>query len=124
MRKIIFLILVFSFLLLFTGCNQTESNIKVSSFSYSEHTEIYKENKHGVKHEGFTNINEQKISNAEDALERAKNECTIEWDAFQVSFDNKSNVWMISFYTEGMLGGDQTVYLDSNGKTLLIIYGE
>ena len=101
-----------------------KSNIEVSTFSYSEHAEIYKDNNPGVKHDGFKNINEQKISNAKGALERAKNECTIEWDSFGVSFDNESTVWMVSFYTEGMLGGDQVVYLDGNGKTLLIVYGE
>ncbi len=124
MKKIICFILVSSFLLLFTGCNQTKSNIEVSSFSYSEHAEIYKDDNPGVEHDGFINTNESKFSNAEDALERAKKECTIEWDAFQVSFDNESNVWMVSFYTEGMLGGDQSIYLDGDGKTLLIVYGE
>ena len=108
MKKIICFILVFSFLLLFTGCNQTKSNIEVSSFSYSEHAEIYKDNNPGVKHDGFKN----------------KKECTIEWDTSHVSFDKELSVWMVSFYTEGMLGGDQCVYLDSNGITLLIVYGE
>ena len=124
MKRIICFILVFSFLLLFTGCNQTKSNVDVSSFSYSKHAEIYKDDHPGVKHDGFKNTNESKISNAEDALERAKKECTIEWDAFQVSFDDESNVWMVSFYTEGMPGGDQSIYLDGDGKTLLIVYGE
>ena len=124
MKKIICFILVLSFLLLFTGCNQTKSNIEVSSFSYSEHAEIYKDNNPGVKHDGFKNTNESKLSNAEDALERAKKECTIEWDTSHVSFDKELSVWMVSFYTEGMLGGDQCVYLDSNGITLLIVYGE
>ena len=125
MKKIICFILVFAFLLLFTACNQTKSNIEVFSFSYSEHAEIYKDDNPGVKHDGFKNINESKISNAEDALERAKKECTVTWDSFGVSFDNESNVWMVCFYIDGeILGGDQTVYLDSNGKTLLIVYGE
>ena len=124
MKRIICFILVFSFLLLFSGCNQTKSNIDVSSFSYSKHAEIYKDDHPGVKHDGFKNTNESKISNAEDALERAKKECTIEWDAFQVSFDDESNVWMVSFYTEEMPGGDQSIYLDGDGKTLRIVYGE
>ena len=124
MKKIISVILVIWFIFLFAGCRQNESNIEVFHFSYSEHAKIYKDNNPGVKHDGFKNINEQKISNAEGALERAKNECTIEWDSFGVSFDNESTVWMVSFYTEGMLGGDQVVYLDGTGKTLLIVYGE
>ena len=112
------------FIGLFAGCNQPAADIEVSAFSYSEHAEIYKDNNPGVKHDGFKNINEQKISNAKGALERAKNECTIEWDSFGVSFDNESKVWMVSFYTKGMNGGDQSVYLDGDGKTLLIVYGE
>ncbi|MBQ2273955.1 MAG: hypothetical protein II334_00610, partial [Clostridia bacterium] len=86
--------------------------------------EIYKDNNPGVKHDGFKNTNESKLSNAEDALERAKKECTIEWDTSHVSFDKELSIWMVSFYTEGILGGDQCVYLDSNGITLLIVYGE
>lgn len=124
MKKIICFILLFVFLLMLTGCNQTKSNIEVSSFSYSEHSKIYKDNNPGIKHDGFKNTNESQISNAVDALERAKKECTIDWDTYHISFDNESNVWMISFYTEGMLGGDQVIYLDDNGKTLLIVYGE
>jgi len=124
MRKCFCFILSLALVLFFTGCNQPKTNTDVSAFSYSEHAEIYKNDSAGVKHSGFVNTNEIKISSAEDALERAKKECTIEWDASHVSFDNELNVWMVSFYTEGMLGGDQCVYLDSNGKTLLIVYGE
>ena len=71
MRKIISFILVFSLILLFAGCNQTKSDIEVSTFSYSEHAEIYKDDNPGVKHDSFKNKNESKRSNAEDALERA-----------------------------------------------------
>ena len=124
MRKIISFILVFSLVLLFAGCNQTKSNIEVSTFSYSEHAEIYKDNNPGVKHDGFKNINEQKISNAEGALERAKNECTIPWDMATIRFDNDAEVWKVSFSTQGTLGGNQDVYMNSKGQTLLIVYGE
>ena len=36
--------------------------------------------------------------------------------------DNK--IWAISFFTRNVPGGDQTVYLNDKGITLLIIYGE
>ncbi len=124
MRKLFCFILSLALILLFTGCNQPKTNTEVSAFSYSEHAEIYKDDSPGVKHSGFVNTNESKIASAEDALERAKKECTIEWDTSHVSFDKELSVWMVSFYTEGMLGGDQCVYLDSNGITLLIVYGE
>ena len=85
-----------------------------------------------MKLDGFVNTDVQEISNAKVkdfdtcnvGLQRGKIECTVEWDSFEVSFDNEANVWMVSFYTEEILGGDQSVYLDSNGKTLLIVYGE
>ena len=124
MRKIISFLLVVYFIVLLTGCRQNNSNIEVYHFSFSEHAETYKENDPGVKLDGFVNTDVQEISNAKDALERGKIECTVEWDSFEVSFDNEANVWMVSFYTEEILGGDQSVYLDSNGKTLLIVYGE
>ena len=124
MRKLFCFILSLALILLFTGCNQSKTNMDVSDFSYSEHAEIYKDDSLGVKHSGFVNTDESKTSSAEDALERAKKECTIEWNTSRVSFDKELGIWMVSFYTEGMLGGDQCVYLDSNGKTLLIVYGE
>ena len=124
MRKLFCFILSLALILLFTGCNQSKANMDVSDFSYSEHAEIYKDDSPGVKHSGFVNTDESKTSSDEDALERAKKECTIEWNTSRVSFDKALGIWMVSFYTEGMLGGDQCVYLDSNGKTLLIVYGE
>jgi hypothetical protein len=33
-------------------------------------------------------------------------------------------MWKIVFYTEGVAGGDQTVYLDKDGITVLIVFGE
>ena len=124
MRKLFCFILSLALILLFTGCNQSKANMDVSDFSYSEHAEIYKDDSPGVKHSGFVNTDESKTSSDEDALERAKKECTIEWNTSRVSFDKALGIWMVSFYTEGMLGGDQCVYLDSNGITLLIVYGE
>ena len=124
MRKYFCFILSLAFILLFTGCNQPKTSADVSAFSYSEDAERYKNDAPGVIHSGFVNTNEAKISSAEDALERAKKECTIEWDTSQVYFDNASSVWMVSFFTEGTAGGGQCVYMDSNGKTLLIVYGE
>ncbi len=124
MKKFFAMFLSLVVILMLAGCNQPKLNTEISTFSYSEHAEIYKENSLGVKHDGFINTNESKISTAEEALERAKKECTIEWNTSQVSFDNELRVWMVTFYTEGILGGDQCVYLDSNGKTLLIVYGE
>ena len=59
-----------------------------------------------------------------EAAERAKNECTIGYDTVSVLHDGWDDVWSITFYTRGTLGGTQSVYLDKNGITLLIVYGE
>ena len=122
--RVLSLLCVVACLMSLFGCNQPNTNTDVSAFSYAEHAKTFKDDSPGVKHSGFVNTNEFEISSAEDALAHAKKECTIAWDTSHVSFDNELSVWMVSFYTEGTLGGDQCVYLDSNGKTLLIVYGE
>ena len=41
-----------------------------------------------------------------------------------VKYDGFDDVWSVTFSTLGTLGGCQTVYLNSKGVTLLIVYGE
>ena len=96
----------------------------VDSFSYQEHKELYPKGTPGVKYEGFVNTDEQATLTAAYALERAKNECTVEWDTTHVAYDRTARIWMVEFCTEGMAGGCQTVYMDEKGITLLIVYGE
>ncbi|MBR4034271.1 MAG: hypothetical protein IKJ04_05635, partial [Clostridia bacterium] len=64
------------------------------------------------------------VADSNEAAERAKNECTIGYDTVSVLHDGWDDVWSVTFYTRGTLGGGQTVYLDKNGITLLIVYGE
>ena len=59
-----------------------------------------------------------------DLLELAKNECTVEYDAYDIAFDEENEVWRVVFYKSGTVGGDQTVYIGADGKTKLIVYGE
>ncbi len=98
--------------------------ITVPSFSFAEVSQMYRENTPGVKTEGFKNISEAVINDKETAAERAKNECTIGYNAVRVAYDSKESVWEITFSTEGVPGGCQSVYLDKNGVTILIVYGE
>ena len=99
---------------------------KVARFSFSDHLERYPKGAPGVKYDGFVNTSVSGVRNADAAVERAANECTVEWNDAQVCWDeyNEKGIWMVTFYQKDVLGGDQTVYLDENGVTLLIVYGE
>lgn len=99
-------------------------NENVSSFSYEEALQVYRENDPGIKYDGFHNTAESEVKTCQQAIERAKNECTIEYDTTNVFFDSTTGVWRVDFYTEGTLGGCQSVYLNNEGLTCLIVYGE
>ena len=100
-----------------------ESHNSIPQFSYAEDTAIYVEGEPGVKTSGFVNTTETEIT-FENVTERAKNECTVEYDSVTTYFDTNECVWKVHFCTDGMVGGDQSVYLDCDGKTVLIVYGE
>lgn len=101
----------------------TESDVSIPDFSYAEDRAIYVESEAGVKTSGFVNTTETEIT-FENVAEHAKNECTIEYDSVATYLDTTERIWMVLFFTEGMLGGDQAVYMDHTGKTVLIVYGE
>ena len=100
-----------------------ESHNSIPQFSYAEDTAIYVEGEPGVKTSGFVNTTETEIT-FENVAECAKNECTVEYDRITTYFDTDECVWKVHFGTDGMVGGDQSVYLDCDGKTVLIVYGE
>lgn len=104
------------------GCGQQIND--AGTFSWEETQEQYKAQDAGAKTEGFANITEMHIGNAREAIERAKNEVTIKYNAVNVAFDADEVIWEILFYTRDTLGGCQSVYLDQNGITRLIVYGE
>ena len=95
-----------------------------SSFSYEKDKKDYPLGSPGVKTNGFNNITELPINTYIDAIERAKNECTIDWNDTQVYYDADTGIWKVMFYRKGVPGGDQSVYLGANGTTLMIVYGE
>ena len=98
---------------------------EIVEFSYAQVLEEYKIGDPGVKHEHFNNFDiESEITSAIDAVVRAEFELTIEYDTIAVSFDKESDVWCIHFYTSNIAGGDQSVYLNGNGLTCYIVYGE
>ncbi len=94
-----------------------------SEFFYADDLAAYG-NDPGVYADGFRNEQTQPVRNEEAAVLRAKEECTIEYEAVQVAYDDNTAIWRVAFYTGGVLGGDQSVYLDRNGVIQLIVYGE
>ena len=124
MVTVLAIVLVFGL----AACNNKSVSPDVPAFSYEEEKATYEGEIPGVKHNGFNNTSSLSVHTAEDAIERAKNECTVEWNTTDVYYDVESGVWKVNFYRVDpeyiLLGGDQSVYLSDDGKTLLIVYGE
>lgn len=100
------------------------STIEIREFSYEDELKKYKENDPGVYYDGFSNTSLLELTSIEEAIERAKNECTIKYDAVDVSYDSVAYIWKITFSTGRTPGGCQTVYMDRCGVTSLVVYGE
>lgn len=96
----------------------------VEAFSYREVLSAYASGEPGVWHTGFANTSEAPTDTAEDAIERAKQECTVPYDTVRIGYDENAAMWKVAFYLDGTLGGDQCVYMDSSGITHLIVFGE
>jgi hypothetical protein len=99
-------------------------DIPVAEFSYAQVLETYKPGDPGVKTEDFHNNSQQKFSGLDDIIELAKRECTIDYNSINLAYDSQNLIIRVSFGTEGNLGNCQDVYIDNNGTTLLIVYGE
>ena len=133
MKKIISL-LVASVLLL-CGCVQAQQteHPDLEKFSYSKEYAEYNDGSPGVQTSGFVNTESTEINNAEQAVELAKKECTVAYNSINVAFDAEEKIYRVNFsigstvvngQTVYTLGGDQSVYIDQNGVTKLIVYGE
>jgi len=94
------------------------------SFSYVEVSNTFKAGDPGVKIGGFVNTYPAPINHLWAAKAQAVNECTIDYDTVDVSYDVAEKVWEVTFSTENTLGNCQSVYMDQDGVTLLIVYGE
>lgn len=99
-------------------------NPLMREFSYEEDTKIYAKGDPGVKTEGFKNKDASPINAAKDTILPAMKECTIDFDSIAVYRDKEADFWMVMFHTEGVLGGCESVYLNAEGETVLIVYGE
>lgn len=109
-----------------TRCTETIAFVSdIQEFSYAQVLEQYKIGDPGVKHENFNNPDvEREDMSAVDAIIRAEFELTVEYDTISVSYDESSNIWCVDFYTSNIPGGGQSVYLNGNGLTCYIVYGE
>lgn len=109
-----------------TRCKESNTFIsEIREFSYAQALEEYMIGDPGVKHENFNNpAVESEITGAIDAIIRAKFELTIEYDTISVSFDEISNMWRVDFWTLNMDGGGQSVYVNNQGLTCYVVYGE
>ena len=123
MKKLIALVLSLVCVLSLIGCEQQGQHISIPDFSYAEDSAIYVEGEPGVKTSGFVNTTKVDVD-FNNVADVAKNECTIKWDSCTTYLDAAECIWKVVFYNEGTVGGDQTVYLDYDGKTVLIVYGE
>lgn len=97
---------------------------KLSDFSYKEILETYKKDVPGVKVSGFNNTSRVAIETLTDVLVQAEEECTVEYDTTDISYDNATSIWQVAFYKANSAGGGQTIYMDNYGVTCLVVYGE
>ena len=97
---------------------------QTAEFSYEEALETYRENDPGVKYSGFVNTERTAVERVYNVICRAENECTIGHDTVSVAYDSVEQMWAVTFFTAGTLGDCQTVYMDMDGVTRLIVYGE
>jgi hypothetical protein len=100
------------------------SPVEILPFSYEKVLQMWEKSDSGVKSDGFQNTSEAVIATPQQVIERAQNECTIEYDTTSLAYDSAADIWRVTFYTEGSVGNSQDVYLNGNGLTALIIYGE
>lgn len=95
-----------------------------SPFSYSEETKEFISGQAGVKTEGFKNNGSGEINDYETAVLYAQNEVTVPYDTVSAQYDEAKKIWKVCFGKFDMDGGDETVYLNTDGATILCVYGE
>ena len=100
---------------------QLPGSIPYGSFSFEEVNKSVDFDAPNVKTDGFVNVDEIDMGWPTD---RAKQEVTVDQDLAQLFYDDAADVWMVHFWDSKRAGGDETVYLNGKGVTLLIVYGE
>jgi len=96
----------------------------ISEFNYRDDAVLYKKENAGVKTDGFVNTERVAVETIRDAVKLAENECSVEYDTVKIWYDYTKRIWKINFSRSNTLGGDQSVYLDRDGITLMRVSGE
>jgi hypothetical protein len=78
----------------------------------------------GFHDDGFYNIESNPITSKDDAIALARNEVRVDYTAISVFYDNESEMWMVLFWKLEMAGGCQSVYMNHDGITTMIVFGE
>ena len=117
---------VVALFLLLCGCSSKSAGteVRAGSFSYADDCAYYEAETVGVKRSEFINTEKAKIENAEQAVGLAKNECTVDYDTVAVDYDTNAKIYRVSFYKADEIGENQDVYLNQDGITQLIVFGE
>ena len=77
-----------------------------------------------IKQTGFRNVTACAVTDTVEAFERAKVECSISYDEMAVFYDSSADMWLVFFFTSetnGLPSDRQSVYLDGDGITRLIV---
>ena len=124
MKKILFSCLVLTILVTACSCKNAKTNMQIKSFSYSSDSQHWVKGEIGIKTDDFKNTIQSKIKTAKDALDLAENEVTVSYDQTAVCYDSEMKIWRVDFWTENTSGGNQIVYLNSDGTTKTCIWEE
>lgn len=102
---------------------------RIGRFRYDRDKAQYDVEAPGVNPYPFRNTEPSPVADYDSALQRAAQECTIAYDRAEVYYDPEADMWMVLFCEESeegliVLGGGQSVYVDGEGITHMIVYGE
>ena len=131
MKKSLLLFMSLILIIGLSSCAKETEMLALGSFSYEDIATHYKDGDAGVNPYPFVNVDKYPIDNQKSALDRATNECTIEYNTTSAYYDNETEMWRIAFlmveHVEQephlFIDHSQDVYLDSDGITQLIVYG-
>ena len=98
---------------------ETAEADEVKAFSYMYESSIYT-----TATEDFKNTDISPITNADEAIDRAKNEYEAEYIDTLVYYDMAENMWKVSFICDEDSESSVNVYINADGITQMIVYCE
>lgn len=109
-----------------TRCKESYSYVgEIAAFSYAKVLEDHKLGDPGVQQKDiYRDIDGETISVIDAIMMARLDHLTVEYDTIAVSFDEATGVWGVDFYTSGIDGGGQSIYLNPTDKTCYIVCGE